>query len=257
MIDTKRARELAGLSPVLSEKKLSEVDAKNHPPEGLFANGSSESIIKWLKGSHRDLRSAMSALTFFINRAGKNLIASRKAELEQVKVDLRKAYGLKEEQFSTLRKWAGLNALPIVEMDDAEESAEDSAEEPKDAEEAEEIPSIVSKIATKAEGMKGDELVALIGQVYDAGFKDGQSTIEEPKEVTESTNIMPSLPVTGEASVSRSAIALAKAGIEAFLTMGVGGDDTYFFNFKNEADMKKAEGIIATFKSASTGFAPQ
>jgi hypothetical protein len=38
-------------------------------------------------------RSAMSMLTFYINRAGRNLPASRKKTLEQAKVELRKQFG--------------------------------------------------------------------------------------------------------------------------------------------------------------------
>ena len=38
-------------------------------------------------------RSAMSMLTFYINRAGKDLPAARKKVLEQAKDELRKAFG--------------------------------------------------------------------------------------------------------------------------------------------------------------------
>ena len=38
-------------------------------------------------------QSAMSMLTFYINRAGKNLPASRKKKLEAAKDELRKAFG--------------------------------------------------------------------------------------------------------------------------------------------------------------------
>ena len=38
-------------------------------------------------------RSAMSMLTFYINRAGKNLDASQKEVLEKAKAELRKAFG--------------------------------------------------------------------------------------------------------------------------------------------------------------------
>ena len=38
-------------------------------------------------------RSAMSMLTFYINRAGKNLPAKRKRTLEKAKDELRKAFG--------------------------------------------------------------------------------------------------------------------------------------------------------------------
>jgi hypothetical protein len=41
-------------------------------------------------------RSAMSMLTFYINRAGKNLEASQKEVLENAKDELRKAFGREE-----------------------------------------------------------------------------------------------------------------------------------------------------------------
>jgi hypothetical protein len=40
-------------------------------------------------------RSAMSMLTFYINRAGKNLPTADRARLEKAKVELRKAFGRK------------------------------------------------------------------------------------------------------------------------------------------------------------------
>jgi hypothetical protein len=42
-------------------------------------------------------RSAMSMLTFYINRAGKNLPADRRTVLEDAKDELRKAYGREAE----------------------------------------------------------------------------------------------------------------------------------------------------------------
>ncbi|HRP77471.1 MAG TPA: DUF3175 domain-containing protein [Aquamicrobium sp.] len=42
-------------------------------------------------------RSAMSMLTFYINRAGKNLPADRRKVLEDAKDELRKAYGREAE----------------------------------------------------------------------------------------------------------------------------------------------------------------
>ena len=45
------------------------------------------------KRKSEPFRSAMSMLTFYINRAGKNLPASRKKVLEEAKDELRRAYG--------------------------------------------------------------------------------------------------------------------------------------------------------------------
>jgi hypothetical protein len=68
---------------------------------GVFARRSPRAIAQSLKRSaersHRrkssPYRSAMSMLTFFLNRAGRNLPASRKRVLEQAKVELRRLYG--------------------------------------------------------------------------------------------------------------------------------------------------------------------
>ncbi len=45
------------------------------------------------KRKTESFRSAMSMLTFYINRAGKNLSADRKKVLEEAKDELRRAYG--------------------------------------------------------------------------------------------------------------------------------------------------------------------
>ena len=55
------------------------------------------SLKRSAERSHRrksdPYRSAMSMLTFYINRAGKNLSKERKARLEQAKDELRDLYG--------------------------------------------------------------------------------------------------------------------------------------------------------------------
>lgn len=58
-----------------------------HPPEGLFKKSAPE-IARSLgskKVSPKGPSSGMRMLTFFINRAGKNLPSSRRAELERAK----------------------------------------------------------------------------------------------------------------------------------------------------------------------------
>ena len=68
---------------------------------GVFTKGSPRAIAKSLKRSaersHRrkssPYRSAMSMLTFYINRGGKGLSAARKKKLEQAKDELRALYG--------------------------------------------------------------------------------------------------------------------------------------------------------------------
>lgn len=69
--------------------------------DGVFESDDPEKIAASLKRSaeksHRrksePFRSAMSMLTFYINRAGKNLPSSQKKVLEQAKVELRKEFG--------------------------------------------------------------------------------------------------------------------------------------------------------------------
>jgi hypothetical protein len=68
---------------------------------GVFTKGSPKAIARSLKRSaehsHRrkssPYRSAMSMLTFYINRGGKGLPASRKAKLNKAKDELRALYG--------------------------------------------------------------------------------------------------------------------------------------------------------------------
>ncbi len=58
-----------------------------HPPEGLF-NQSAATIARTLatkKVSPKGPGSGMRMLTYYINRAGKNLTARRRAELEKAK----------------------------------------------------------------------------------------------------------------------------------------------------------------------------
>jgi len=67
----------------------------------VFTGGNPKQIAKSLKQSaqastHRKsdpYRSAMSMLTFYINRAGKNLTESRRHTLEQAKSELRREFG--------------------------------------------------------------------------------------------------------------------------------------------------------------------
>jgi Protein of unknown function (DUF3175) len=68
---------------------------------GLFALDDPKEVAASLKrsaeASHRrkaePFRSAMSMLTFYINRAGKNLSKADRERLEQAKDELRKAFG--------------------------------------------------------------------------------------------------------------------------------------------------------------------
>ena len=69
--------------------------------KGVFTKPSAKAIARSLKRSAERsdrrkssaYRSAMSMLTFYINRAGRDLPRSRKAKLENAKRELRKLYG--------------------------------------------------------------------------------------------------------------------------------------------------------------------
>lgn len=70
----------------LFEKQWSgDVKTNKHPPSKLFADGNAIEISNWLKKSHNDNKSAIDALVFYINRAGKNLSRERLAVLNDVK----------------------------------------------------------------------------------------------------------------------------------------------------------------------------
>lgn len=72
--------------------------------KNVFKSGSAKDVARSLKRSaehsHRrkssPFRSAMSILTFYLNRAGKNLPERRKKTLEHAKDELRKAFGKEE-----------------------------------------------------------------------------------------------------------------------------------------------------------------
>ena len=73
---------------VKSRKWVGKVNTvSTYPPEGLF-NKDANTIARQLaskKVSPKGPGSGMRMLNFYINRAGKNLSASRKAELERAK----------------------------------------------------------------------------------------------------------------------------------------------------------------------------
>lgn len=69
--------------------------------EHIFESDNPEKIAKSLKKSAEEstrrkaspFRSAMSMLTFYINRAGRNLSSSKRETLEEAKGELRKQFG--------------------------------------------------------------------------------------------------------------------------------------------------------------------
>jgi hypothetical protein len=93
----------------MAEKKWSQ-DVTEHSDaldleEGVFTKDDPKEVAKSLKksaeNSHRrktdPYRSAMSMLTFYINRAGKDLPKTQKRVLEDAKDELRKQFGREPE----------------------------------------------------------------------------------------------------------------------------------------------------------------
>ncbi len=73
------------------EKWSSDVETKWTPPEGLFSTGSSQEIADTLsKGS--DLKTAMSRLNFYLNRAGKNIKTKDRTRVEKAKPLIQKKF---------------------------------------------------------------------------------------------------------------------------------------------------------------------
>src|ERR671918_235121 len=68
---------------------------------GVFRKGSAKAIARSLKRSadrsrrrkSAPFRSAMSMLTFYVNRGGKNLSATQRKKLDRAKDELRELYG--------------------------------------------------------------------------------------------------------------------------------------------------------------------
>jgi len=83
---------------MLIDKYLNEenwsADVVTHwePPEGLFIK-SAKAIVTALKRAPGGLSKAMARLNFYINRAGSNLSAERKSELEKAKSLIKKMKG--------------------------------------------------------------------------------------------------------------------------------------------------------------------
>jgi len=69
----------------------SKVFAKKTP--GEIARSLKRSAERSTRRKSTPFRSAMSMLTFYVNRAGKNLSKSRRRVLERAKDELRKAFG--------------------------------------------------------------------------------------------------------------------------------------------------------------------
>ncbi len=81
---------------LLAEKWSGDVKTHWSPPEGLFTK-SAEEIAKTLHGQSKDLKQAMSRVTFYENRGGSNLSDSERSKLETVKNKLHEMFGSKSE----------------------------------------------------------------------------------------------------------------------------------------------------------------
>lgn len=69
-----------------SKGDLGDVKVTRHSPERLFADGTAEMIVHWLREEHPgDKAGAMSALMFYMNRAGENLSEERRGVLNHAK----------------------------------------------------------------------------------------------------------------------------------------------------------------------------
>lgn len=180
-MDIKKLKELAGISIAEGKKWSGDVDAKVEIPEGLFTKKAAKIVSTLVKLHGGDLGKAMKALSFYINRAGKGV--ENADELEKAKELLKD-----KEAKAKMNEVRSLAGLPLLREDaadgDGDGDADDSSSESKkDGEDEEEtIPSIVKKIAKKAEGKSADELEDLIMKVYDAGMKDGRKAAEEEQE---------------------------------------------------------------------------
>jgi hypothetical protein len=90
----------SGRAPARWSRRVMETSDALDLEDGVFMQADARRIARSLKRSAErsprrkaePFRSAMSMLTFFINRGGKRLPASRRRTLEQAKVELRKVF---------------------------------------------------------------------------------------------------------------------------------------------------------------------
>ncbi len=268
-MDVNKLKKLAGI--VTEKQWVASVEVKKKPPEGLFTK-KAEEIVAWLKKSHKEYKSAMAALNFYINRAGKNL--PNKTELMKAKKLLAGAYGIKED-LDLIRKLAGIPS-PVIEasdddvMDDEVEDAEEGEEESKEGGEddkAAEREELISSIADKAKEMELDELKDLLHKLYQAGYDDGEEAHgaegeeeTEDKKVEEAArkdlaakkaakaaeqpapggNLTSHVGIDKEDDAGWMAVELAKAMVPFEMEEAMG---VFYFNFKNKADEAKAKKV--------------
>lgn len=69
-----------------------DVDTKWKPSEGLFESGSAKQIAEEEFKGHKDLKSAMASINFYLNRGGDNINEDRRKIIEKAKELLRNKY---------------------------------------------------------------------------------------------------------------------------------------------------------------------
>lgn len=92
-------KKKAQASPKKWSKKVTETSNALYLEEGVFNKLPRQMALSLKRSAEQSerrksspFRSAMSMLTFYQNRAGKNLSASKKKAIEQAKVELRKLF---------------------------------------------------------------------------------------------------------------------------------------------------------------------
>lgn len=71
---------------------IGDVETKTHPKKGVFAEGTAEEISEWCTKSHKTLKSAITSINFYINRAGDKLSKERINTLEKAKTMIEKHF---------------------------------------------------------------------------------------------------------------------------------------------------------------------
>ena len=101
-----------------------EKERENHPlpeneqiPEGLFTKPASQIVNGLLKVSKNDIGKAIRKITYYMNRAGKDL--TNKNELEKAKEELQKRNEKKKEQSSVLAESINLNTMEVKNPEDS------------------------------------------------------------------------------------------------------------------------------------------
>lgn len=88
------SKAMASVQTLKEQAWTDNVETTWSPPEGFFKQ-TPDKIAHGLKATHKDLKSAMGSLNFYINRAGKNLDPAAKQRLHLTKDKLESLYTTK------------------------------------------------------------------------------------------------------------------------------------------------------------------